>query len=178
MKYTRDERGHANIQRKQPWLSNHQDNMCQRWFSCHNLGHTAPAWSLFVTSFHFVATWEWDQEIYLHCSKLCFSFQLPLVLKTKQTFSFILLGIAGIPVVFNVNGDAPGRYEIYQYQIRNNTTEYKIIGHWTDQLHLDVRLFYTVYLIFHCNKQLFVLIIVTTGYICLWKKKKPRYNNL
>lgn len=51
---------------------------------------------------------------------------------------FFSLGIAGTPVVFNMNGDAPGRYEIYQYQITNTTTEYKIIGHWTDQLHLDV----------------------------------------
>uniref|UniRef100_A0A3B4V6K0 Glutamate metabotropic receptor 4 n=1 Tax=Seriola dumerili TaxID=41447 RepID=A0A3B4V6K0_SERDU len=48
-------------------------------------------------------------------------------------------GIAGNPVLFNENGDAPGRYEIYQYQIRNKTAEYKIIGHWTDQLHLNVR---------------------------------------
>lgn len=47
-------------------------------------------------------------------------------------------GIAGNPVLFNENGDAPGRYEIYQYQIKNNTAEYKIIGHWTDQLHLNV----------------------------------------
>lgn len=39
-----------------------------------------------------------------------------------------------------MNGDAPGRYEIYQYQITNNTREYKIIGHWTDQLHLNVRI--------------------------------------
>ncbi|KAM6982813.1 metabotropic glutamate receptor 4-like isoform 1-T1 [Tautogolabrus adspersus] len=46
-------------------------------------------------------------------------------------------GIAGTPVVFNVNGDAPGRYEIYQYQMTSNSTEYKIIGHWTDQLYLD-----------------------------------------
>uniref|UniRef100_A0A8C7U6U7 G-protein coupled receptors family 3 profile domain-containing protein n=1 Tax=Oncorhynchus mykiss TaxID=8022 RepID=A0A8C7U6U7_ONCMY len=46
-------------------------------------------------------------------------------------------GIAGTPVIFNVNGDAPGRYEIYQYQMKHNTTEYKIIGHWADQLHLD-----------------------------------------
>lgn len=53
-------------------------------------------------------------------------------------FFFFSLGIAGTPVVFNMNGDAPGRYEIYQYQITNATTEYKIIGHWTDQLHLDV----------------------------------------
>ncbi|KAF1392008.1 hypothetical protein PFLUV_G00048030 [Perca fluviatilis] len=49
------------------------------------------------------------------------------------------IGIAGNPVLFNENGDAPGRYEIYQYQIRNRTAEYKIIGHWTDQLHLNVR---------------------------------------
>uniref|UniRef100_A0A1A8K0M8 Glutamate receptor, metabotropic 4 n=4 Tax=Nothobranchius TaxID=28779 RepID=A0A1A8K0M8_NOTKU len=48
-------------------------------------------------------------------------------------------GIAGNPVLFNENGDAPGRYEIYQYQIKNRTAEYKIIGHWTDQLHLNVR---------------------------------------
>ncbi|XP_036386598.1 metabotropic glutamate receptor 4-like isoform X2 [Megalops cyprinoides] len=46
-------------------------------------------------------------------------------------------GIAGNPVLFNENGDAPGRYEIYQYQIRNNSSEYRIIGHWTDQLHLN-----------------------------------------
>ncbi|XP_008319060.1 metabotropic glutamate receptor 4 isoform X2 [Cynoglossus semilaevis] len=48
-------------------------------------------------------------------------------------------GIAGNPVLFNENGDAPGRYEIYQYQIQNQTAEYKIIGHWTDQLHINVR---------------------------------------
>ncbi|XP_037539778.1 metabotropic glutamate receptor 4-like [Nematolebias whitei] len=59
-----------------------------------------------------------------------------LLLKYIRHVNFT--GIAGIPVVFNVNGDAPGRYEIYQYQIRNNNTEYKIIGHWTDQLHLDI----------------------------------------
>lgn len=51
------------------------------------------------------------------------------------------LGIAGNPVLFNENGDAPGRYEIYQYQIKNQTAEYKIIGHWTDQLHLNVSIF-------------------------------------
>ncbi|KAG7478474.1 hypothetical protein MATL_G00081100 [Megalops atlanticus] len=48
-------------------------------------------------------------------------------------------GIAGNPVLFNENGDAPGRYEIYQYQIRNNSSEYRIIGHWADQLHLNIR---------------------------------------
>ncbi|XP_055366173.1 metabotropic glutamate receptor 4-like isoform X3 [Betta splendens] len=59
-----------------------------------------------------------------------------LLLKYIRDVNFT--GIAGTPVVFNVNGDAPGRYEIYQYQMMNNTTEYKIIGHWTDQLHLDI----------------------------------------
>ncbi|KFQ89759.1 Metabotropic glutamate receptor 4, partial [Phoenicopterus ruber ruber] len=49
-------------------------------------------------------------------------------------------GIAGTPVTFNENGDAPGRYDIYQYQIRNSTPEYKVIGQWTDHLHLKVRL--------------------------------------
>ncbi|XP_029995346.1 metabotropic glutamate receptor 4-like isoform X2 [Sphaeramia orbicularis] len=59
-----------------------------------------------------------------------------LLLKYIRNVNFT--GIAGTPVVFNVNGDAPGRYEIYQYQIANSTMEYKIIGHWTDQLHLDI----------------------------------------
>ncbi|MCJ8729444.1 hypothetical protein PDJAM_G00106410 [Pangasius djambal] len=49
-----------------------------------------------------------------------------------------ITGIAGNPVQFNENGDAPGRYDIYQYQINNKTAEYKIIGHWTDQLHLNI----------------------------------------
>ncbi|XP_074791969.1 metabotropic glutamate receptor 4 isoform X2 [Natator depressus] len=46
--------------------------------------------------------------------------------------------IAGTPVTFNENGDAPGRYDIYQYQIKNSTAEYKVIGHWTDHLHLKI----------------------------------------
>nr|XP_043895367.1 metabotropic glutamate receptor 4 isoform X2 [Solea senegalensis] len=59
-----------------------------------------------------------------------------LLLKYIRNVNFT--GIAGTPVVFNVNGDAPGRYEIYQYQIGNNTAEYKIIGHWTDHLYLNI----------------------------------------
>ncbi|XP_067284653.1 glutamate receptor, metabotropic 8a isoform X1 [Pseudorasbora parva] len=48
-------------------------------------------------------------------------------------------GSAGTPVVFNQNGDAPGRYDIFQYQINNkSTTEYKVIGQWTNKLHLNV----------------------------------------
>ncbi|KAG7219674.1 hypothetical protein INR49_018920 [Caranx melampygus] len=48
---------------------------------------------------------------------------------------------AGTPVIFNENGDAPGRYDIFQYQINNRSTpEYKVIGHWTNQLHLNIGL--------------------------------------
>uniref|UniRef100_H3A2R3 Glutamate metabotropic receptor 4 n=1 Tax=Latimeria chalumnae TaxID=7897 RepID=H3A2R3_LATCH len=48
-------------------------------------------------------------------------------------------GIGGTPVTFNENGDAPGRYDIYQYQFHNSTPEYKVIGTWTDQLHLNIK---------------------------------------
>ncbi|XP_034550747.1 metabotropic glutamate receptor 4-like [Notolabrus celidotus] len=58
-----------------------------------------------------------------------------LLLKYIRNVNFT--GIAGTPVVFNMNGDAPGRYEIYQYQVTSNFSDYKIIGHWTDQLYLD-----------------------------------------
>uniref|UniRef100_A0AAZ3R9W1 G-protein coupled receptors family 3 profile domain-containing protein n=1 Tax=Oncorhynchus tshawytscha TaxID=74940 RepID=A0AAZ3R9W1_ONCTS len=48
-------------------------------------------------------------------------------------------GNAGTPVVFNENGDAPGRYDIFQYQSTNpSTREYKVIGTWTNKLHLNV----------------------------------------
>lgn len=55
-----------------------------------------------------------------------------------------VLGSAGTPVVFNENGDAPGRYDIFQYQITNrSTTEYRVIGSWTNKLHLKVRFLHT-----------------------------------
>ncbi|XP_067349412.1 glutamate receptor, metabotropic 8b isoform X2 [Channa argus] len=48
-------------------------------------------------------------------------------------------GSAGTPVTFNENGDAPGRYDIFQYQINNRSTaEYKVIGHWTNHLFLNM----------------------------------------
>ncbi|XP_046729129.1 glutamate receptor, metabotropic 8a isoform X2 [Silurus meridionalis] len=48
-------------------------------------------------------------------------------------------GSAGTPVTFNQNGDAPGRYDIFQYQIsKSSAAEYKVIGSWTNKLHLDV----------------------------------------
>ncbi|KAI1890625.1 hypothetical protein AGOR_G00155590 [Albula goreensis] len=60
-----------------------------------------------------------------------------MLLKFIRNTSFS--GITDNPVLFNENGDAPGRYEIYQYQIRNNSAKYRIIGHWADHLHLNIR---------------------------------------
>ncbi|KFQ88390.1 Metabotropic glutamate receptor 8, partial [Phoenicopterus ruber ruber] len=60
----------------------------------------------------------------------------------KELLSYIRAvnfnGSAGTPVIFNENGDAPGRYDIFQYQITNKSTEYKVIGQWTNQLRLNV----------------------------------------
>ncbi|XP_075470149.1 metabotropic glutamate receptor 4 isoform X3 [Ascaphus truei] len=56
----------------------------------------------------------------------------------KYIRSVNFTGIAGTPVTFNENGDAPGRYEIYQYQIHNGSTEYRIIGQWADHLHIKI----------------------------------------
>lgn len=66
-------------------------------------------------------------------------------------------------MLFNENGDAPGRYEIYQYQIRNRTAEYKVIGQWADRLHLNVSIFSDVFLVHSC--------------VCDVKKKNPLCNH-
>ncbi|XP_040101896.1 metabotropic glutamate receptor 7 [Oryx dammah] len=48
-------------------------------------------------------------------------------------------GSAGTPVMFNKNGDAPGRYDIFQYQTTNTSNPgYRLIGQWTDELQLNV----------------------------------------
>ncbi|MGH0137223.1 UNVERIFIED_CONTAM: hypothetical protein FKN15_011538 [Acipenser sinensis] len=48
-------------------------------------------------------------------------------------------GSAGTSVVFNKNGDAPGRYDLFQYQITNTSTPgYRPIGQWTDYLQLNL----------------------------------------
>uniref|UniRef100_A0A9L0S6A1 Glutamate metabotropic receptor 7 n=1 Tax=Equus caballus TaxID=9796 RepID=A0A9L0S6A1_HORSE len=48
-------------------------------------------------------------------------------------------GSAGTPVMFNKNGDAPGRYDIFQYQMTNTTNPgYRLIGQWTDELQLNI----------------------------------------
>uniref|UniRef100_H3CYH7 Glutamate receptor, metabotropic 8b n=1 Tax=Tetraodon nigroviridis TaxID=99883 RepID=H3CYH7_TETNG len=46
-------------------------------------------------------------------------------------------GSAGTPVTFNPNGDAPGRYDIFQYQLNGSAAAYKVIGEWTNRLHLN-----------------------------------------
>ncbi|XP_052465642.1 metabotropic glutamate receptor 6-like [Carassius gibelio] len=47
-------------------------------------------------------------------------------------------GSAGTGVMFNENGDAPGRYDIFQYQLSNTTNPgYKVIGQWTNHLRLS-----------------------------------------
>uniref|UniRef100_A0A671TD61 Metabotropic glutamate receptor 6-like n=1 Tax=Sinocyclocheilus anshuiensis TaxID=1608454 RepID=A0A671TD61_9TELE len=47
-------------------------------------------------------------------------------------------GSAGTGVMFNENGDAPGRYDIFQYQLSNTTNPgYKVIGQWTNHLRLN-----------------------------------------
>lgn len=43
--------------------------------------------------------------------------------------------------MFNENGDAPGRYDIFQYQMSNvSNPGYRNIGQWTNHLRLNVNL--------------------------------------
>ncbi|TKS71930.1 Metabotropic glutamate receptor 7 [Collichthys lucidus] len=54
---------------------------------------------------------------------------------------------AGTSVTFNHNGDAPGRYDLFQYQWNNVTgSGYRVIGQWTESLQLNVSLKWTVVL--------------------------------
>uniref|UniRef100_A0A8C6WR11 Glutamate receptor, metabotropic 6a n=1 Tax=Neogobius melanostomus TaxID=47308 RepID=A0A8C6WR11_9GOBI len=42
-------------------------------------------------------------------------------------------------VLFNENGDAPGRYDIFQFQMTNHTHPgYRVIGQWTNNLRLNL----------------------------------------
>lgn len=46
-------------------------------------------------------------------------------------------GSANTSVVFNKNGDAPGRYDLFQFQMTNSSTpEYKVVGQWVESLQL------------------------------------------
>ncbi|EPQ10455.1 Metabotropic glutamate receptor 6 [Myotis brandtii] len=50
-------------------------------------------------------------------------------------------GSAGTPVMFNENGDAPGRYDIFQYQASNGSAGsggYQSVGQWAETLRLDM----------------------------------------
>lgn len=43
--------------------------------------------------------------------------------------------------MFNENGDAPGRYDIFQYQATNGSASsggYQAVGQWAEALRLDV----------------------------------------
>lgn len=43
-------------------------------------------------------------------------------------------------MLFNENGDAPGRYDIFQFQMTNHSNPgYHLIGQWTNNLRLNVR---------------------------------------
>ncbi|XP_030641108.1 metabotropic glutamate receptor 7-like [Chanos chanos] len=49
-------------------------------------------------------------------------------------------GSAGTTVMFDKNGDAPGRYDLFQVQSDNSSSlpEYHLIGQWMDFLHLKM----------------------------------------
>ncbi|KAM3878371.1 glutamate receptor, metabotropic 6b [Diretmus argenteus] len=59
-----------------------------------------------------------------------------MLLQYIHTVSFN--GSAGTGVMFNENGDAPGRYDIFQYQLSNvSNPGYQVIGQWTNHLRLN-----------------------------------------
>lgn len=46
-------------------------------------------------------------------------------------------------MTFNRNGDAPGRYDLFQYQWNNvSGPGYRVIGQWTETLQLNVSLYH------------------------------------
>ncbi|CAK6977998.1 glutamate receptor%2C metabotropic 6a isoform X1 [Scomber scombrus] len=48
-------------------------------------------------------------------------------------------GSAGTSVLFNENGDAPGRYDIFQFQMTNHSHPgYHVIGQWTNNLRINL----------------------------------------
>ncbi|KAJ3586459.1 hypothetical protein NHX12_012857, partial [Muraenolepis orangiensis] len=46
------------------------------------------------------------------------------------------VGSAGTSVTFNRNGDAPGRYDLFQVQTTNHSNQYKAVGQWVESLEL------------------------------------------
>uniref|UniRef100_A0A3Q4GKS8 Glutamate metabotropic receptor 6 n=1 Tax=Neolamprologus brichardi TaxID=32507 RepID=A0A3Q4GKS8_NEOBR len=56
----------------------------------------------------------------------------------KVTRPVCLAGSAGTSVLFNENGDAPGRYDIFQFQMTNHSHPgYHVIGQWTNNLRIN-----------------------------------------
>lgn len=52
-------------------------------------------------------------------------------------------------MTFNRNGDAPGRYDLFQYQWNNvSGPGYRVIGQWTETLQLNVSLYHLHLLLF------------------------------
>lgn len=67
-------------------------------------------------------------------------------------------GSAGTSVTFNRNGDAPGRYDLFQYQWNNvSGPGYRVIGQWTETLQLNVSL---------CHPHLLLLFTVWVMKVC------------
>lgn len=59
--------------------------------------------------------------------------------------------------MFNENGDAPGRYDIFQYQLSNvSNPGYKVIGQWTNHLRLNVNICFSVHLRYNMELLLFL----------------------
>ncbi|XP_031660220.1 metabotropic glutamate receptor 7 [Oncorhynchus kisutch] len=53
-------------------------------------------------------------------------------------------GSAGTSVMFNKNGDAPGRYDLFQFQMTNSSVpEYRPIGQWVETLQLRFTMYTT-----------------------------------
>lgn len=64
-----------------------------------------------------------------------------LIVLTRACLVLLPVGSAGTPVMFNENGDAPGRYDIFQYQATNGSASsggYQAVGQWAEALRLDV----------------------------------------
>uniref|UniRef100_A0A8C4Q7P0 G-protein coupled receptors family 3 profile domain-containing protein n=1 Tax=Eptatretus burgeri TaxID=7764 RepID=A0A8C4Q7P0_EPTBU len=80
------------------------------------------------------------QELCPHLSGICPNMEpIPTDKLLQKIRSLSFNGSAGTPVQFNENGDAPGRYDIFQYQRTHaGTTQYNVIGEWVNKLQLNV----------------------------------------
>ncbi|XP_041317880.1 metabotropic glutamate receptor 7 [Pyrgilauda ruficollis] len=68
-----------------------------------------------------------------------FNCKLTITGSKKEDTDRKCTGSAGTPVMFNKNGDAPGRYDIFQFHSSNTSTPgYRLVGQWTDDLQLNI----------------------------------------